>query len=153
MRSGIYNKDIHEENKAPIFLQWLDCIHQLLSQFKSSFEFNNELLLFLAYHSNSYLYGTFLFNSDKVICKIIKERYDRNAKMKTVSIWSDVLENIELYRNSFYSKESTSRLLFPNFSLYKLRFWEEYFLKYNLSYQNCQKKRLNNKSVLASKSK
>jgi hypothetical protein len=73
--------------------------------------------------------------------------------MKTVSIWSDVLENIELYRNSFYSKESTSRLLFPNFSLYKLRFWEEYFLKYNLSYQNCQKKRLNNKSVLASKSK
>lgn len=66
MRNGIYNKDIHEENRAPIFLQWLDCIHQLLTQFKSAFEFNNEFLLFLAYHTNSYLYGTFLFNSDKV---------------------------------------------------------------------------------------
>lgn len=74
--------------------------------------------------------------------------------MKTVSVWSDVLENIDLYRNSFYSKESTSKLLFPNFSLYKLRFWEEYFLKFNLSYLNCQKKKiLNDKSFTSSKSK
>ena len=84
---------------------------------------------------------------------MIKERNDRNAKMKTVSIWSDVLENLELYRNSFYCKEQNSRVLFPNFSLYKLRFWEEYFLKYNLSYLNCQKKRLTNKSVSVQNSK
>ena len=66
LRNGIYNKDIHEEQRAPIFLQWLDCIHQLQNQFQNAFEFNNDLLSFLAYHSISCLYGTFLFNSEKV---------------------------------------------------------------------------------------
>lgn len=56
--------------------------------------------------------------------------------MKTVSIWTDVLENIELYKNIFYSKDDSNKILFPNFALYKLRFWEEYFLKFNSSYLN-----------------
>jgi hypothetical protein len=72
---------------------------------------------------------------------LIKERIEKNAKMKTVSIWSDVYDNIDLYRNSFYSGENSLRTLYPNFSLYKLRLWEEYFLKYNPSYVNSQKKK------------
>ena len=66
LRNGIYAKETNEEQKAPIFFQWLDCIHQLQTQFKYAFEFNNELLQFLAEHSNSCLYGTFLYNSEKV---------------------------------------------------------------------------------------
>lgn len=69
----------------------------------------------------------------------MKEREERKAKEKTVSIWSDVLENIHLYKNTFYSKDS-NQYLYPNFSQYKIRFWEEYFLRWNMSYITSLKK-------------
>lgn len=65
MRNGCV-KDANEDQRAPIFLQWLDCVHQLQNQFRYAFEFNNEFLQFLAYHSNSWLYGTFLYNTERV---------------------------------------------------------------------------------------
>jgi len=41
-------------------------MYQLITQFPYDFEINNCLLLFLAEHLNSGLFGTFLYNSDKV---------------------------------------------------------------------------------------
>ncbi len=53
---------------------------------------------------------------------------------KTVSIWTDVLENIEQFENPYYilNKEHLSF----DFSSYKMRFWEEYFLMNNYSYSS-----------------
>lgn len=31
--------------RSPVFLQWLDCIHQLLNQFPTAFEFNEHFLV------------------------------------------------------------------------------------------------------------
>lgn len=64
--------------------------------------------------------------------------------MKTVSIWTDVMDNIGLYKNTLYSREDSNKALYPNFSLYKIRFWEEYFLKYNLGYKKTVKKSQSN---------
>jgi hypothetical protein len=142
LRNGFYTKEQHQDERSPIFLQWLDCIHQFLYQFPTCFEFNNNLLLFIAHHLITAKYGTFLFNSDS-------ERKHLRAKNITVSIWTDILSNIKnkndfnnLFNNSenkninflnpFYNHNSNNinKTLLPNFGLNKIRLWEEYFFKY-----------------------
>lgn len=124
LRIGISQKDSHnEDQRSPIFLQWLDTIHQLLHQFPDAFEFNMEFLLYLAFHYNSCLYGTFMYNCES-------ERFEKKAKQKTTSIWTDMLKNLNRYINNRYNPVE---IIFPNSSPYKMRFWEEFFFRYNTS--------------------
>jgi hypothetical protein len=69
--------------RSPVFIQWLDCVHQLLQQFPVSFEFTQDLLLILAEHLHSGLYADFLFNSE---C----ERRQAGVAKNTISIWAQV---------------------------------------------------------------
>ncbi len=124
IRIGISQKDSHnEDQRSPIFLQWLDIIHQLLYQFPEAFEFNMEFLLFLAFHYNSCLYGTFMYNCES-------ERFEKKAKQKTTSIWTDILKSINRFSNNRYNPVE---IIIPSSSPYKMRFWEEFFFKYNTS--------------------
>lgn len=70
---------------TPVFIQFLDAVHQIHLQFPVSFEFNDFYLRFLAYHSISCRYRTFLFDCelerfDSGIATIEDKRGSLNSK-------------------------------------------------------------------------
>ena len=122
-RSGISEKKTEGENeRSPIFLQFLDCIFQLMVQFPSEFEFNYDYLLFIAKNYNVNLFGTFMYNNEK-------ERRDKNAKNKTASIWTYLLNNQEKYKNPLYDGKKCQKILTPNFAYYSYKLWTAYFMR------------------------
>ena len=136
LRNGYYSKDEQNENKSsPILLQFVDATHQLLVQYPMYFEFNMKFLLFIANNINSGLYGTFLYD-----CEKDREKY--NAKNKTISCWTEILNNINFYKNQFYEEKSRRIYFFtPSFAMSRIRLWEEYFLPFtqinlNISYDS-----------------
>ena len=135
-RNGYYSKEENNENQnSPILLQYLDATHQLLVQYPMYFEFNMKFLLFIANSINSGLYGTFLYNNEK-------EREQKNAKNNTMSCWTEILNNINQYKNQFYEEKTRKEYFFtPIFPFSRIRLWEEFFLPFtqinlNISYDN-----------------
>ena len=117
-----------EKKHSPIFIQFLDCVHQLINQYPISFEFGLGLLQDLAFHLYSCCFGTFLCNTQREIINL-------KLQKKSVSIWSYILARKNKYFNALYKNDS-QRILFPYVSKKYLRVWEEYFGFYNVA-QNC----------------
>ena len=120
---------------SPIFLQFLDCVHQLWKEYKSIFEFNLEFLGFIALNLKRGKFGNFLCNSEK-------ERKEKKIYEKTVSIWSEVLNNKNLFINEHYNEEESENFKIRDFPYYKIKLWDEYYLKYYKS--NKKKESYNN---------
>lgn len=61
----------HGEDKAtdgersPVFVQFIDCVWQVLHQHECHFEFNSSLLVTILDELYSCRFGTFLYNSEK----------------------------------------------------------------------------------------
>ena len=53
-----------QEEFSPIFIQFMDCVYQILIQNTAQFQFNVQFLLDIVFHSTSGKYGNFLFNSN-----------------------------------------------------------------------------------------
>ena len=122
-RSGITPKKNEGENeRSPIFLQFLDCIYQLLIQFPTEFEFNPDYLLFIAKYYNINVFGTFMFNNEE-------ERVKNNAKETTPSIWTYLLNNKGKYTNPLYSANNSKRIITPNYAYYSYKLWTSYFMR------------------------
>jgi len=79
-------------------LQWLDCVHQLMTQFPIFFEFSQGYLIKLVQHTYSNLYGTFLCNTQK--------QRSSGVLGKTFSVWEFL--NAPSFRNHLYAPSTTS---------------------------------------------
>ncbi|CAG8506618.1 9718_t:CDS:2, partial [Scutellospora calospora] len=111
--NNLFNSDprLHSKNKrhfkelqnlqpapAPVFLLFLTCLHHILEQFPSAFEYNDLFLLCLARAAaGNSPFGDFLCNSE---C----EREAVLLRERTRSIWSWVKERRQWFRNPLYQR-------------------------------------------------
>ncbi|KAL5275656.1 MTMR4 family protein [Megaselia abdita] len=104
--------------RCPVFLQWLDLVHQIHRQFPCSFEFSMGYLIKLAQHSHSCLFGTFL-------CNTLKERLNNTVFDRTFSVWPFL--SGPMYRNPLYSKHK-DKVLWPAHNVRDLYLWTDVYL-------------------------
>lgn len=112
----------YPNERSPVFLQFLDCVYQILTQFPSAFEFNRSYLLCIADHLNTGWFGTFLCNCDK-------ERHDMSLYARTTSLWAHLSAIRESLVNHSYVE--TADPIYPTHNVRRLRLWDEYFLRYD----------------------
>ena len=111
-----YSKDF-----SPVFIQFLDCVYQLMQQFPTAFEFRMELLLFIVSEVFSGKYGTFVFNCEKEI-----EFYKGRERM--MSMWSEVLSQRVNWYNPCYIVKKTP--LKPEHEVFDMKIWRELFFRF-----------------------
>ncbi|KAK0418369.1 hypothetical protein QR680_013526 [Steinernema hermaphroditum] len=117
-RNAIFNHPSTENEKSPIFLQWLDCVFQLWTANPTAFQFNANYLVKIAQHCYSGLFGTFLFNS-------LKEHNDflKAINCKALpSLWSFLNHYSDRFQNVYYDSNQSSRLKVP--PMRNLKVWE-----------------------------
>ncbi|GMF18795.1 unnamed protein product [Phytophthora lilii] len=89
---------------SPVFLQWIDCVWQVLIQSPSAFEFNERYLILILDHLYSCRFGTFLYDSER-------ERVEQEALHPTQSLWS-FLSTLDraVVCNPFYQPQNAPRM-------------------------------------------
>nr|XP_018911014.1 PREDICTED: myotubularin-related protein 3 isoform X2 [Bemisia tabaci] len=115
-----------QNDRCPVFLQWLDCLHNLLLQFPCAFEFSKSYLVKLAQHSYSNLFGTFLCNSNM-------ERTNLGIQQRTFSVWK-FLQSPQ-FRNILYWPNQ-DQVLYPSYHLRDLQLWRDLYLGTDINENN-----------------
>ena len=68
-----HGSDKHsDQDRSPIFVQFIDCVWQILKQRGKAFEFNEKLLLAIVQNMYTCQFGTFLYNNDSEREKNVK---------------------------------------------------------------------------------
>ncbi|XP_069746882.1 phosphatidylinositol-3,5-bisphosphate 3-phosphatase MTMR2 isoform X2 [Narcine bancroftii] len=122
-RVGHGDKNHTDADRSPVFLQFIDCVWQMIRQFPTAFEFNEFFLITILDHLYSCLFGTFLLNSEQ---QRVKEELQKN----TVSLWAYINSQLEEFINPLYVNYS-NHVLYPVASLRHLELWIGYYIRWN----------------------
>lgn len=117
------DKNYAHGERAPIFLQFIDCVFQIIRQFPLAFEFTENVLLCVLEHLYSCHYGTFLFDCER-------ERREADLVNKTESLWTFILdpENDDKFKNIFYEPFDSILPLAP--TLADVVLWRAYYRRW-----------------------
>lgn len=116
---------------TPVFLQFLDCVHQIHHQFPMEFEFSQYYLKFLAYHYISNRFRTFLLDSDYERIELgimYEEKGERKSQHIFKTVW-DYIDRLHkrtpIFYNYVYSPDD-GEVLRPYSSVSNLKIWDYY---------------------------
>ena len=93
-----------EGQKSPIFIQFLDCVFQLVNQYPECFEFNTKYLLCMSEHIYSCRFGNFLCDSER------EREMVAGIRQRTHCIW-DYLESRDDTRNSNFCEQTAGGVM------------------------------------------
>ena len=109
--------DLNE--RCPVFIQFLDCVHQLMQQFPTAFQFNDAYLVKMVQHVYSNLFGTFLWNT-------VQERVQHRIAERSHSLWTFLLDKSSDLSNYLY--QDSEQPLWPSYQVRDLHFWSRVYL-------------------------
>lgn len=120
-RLGHGSDNSGDEQRSPIFVQFLDCVWQILQQQPCAFEFTETLLLEIVDQLYGCRFGTFLFNCER-------ERVEAELQFKTHSLWDHIGSKLSTYRNPLYMVDHSELLPFVP-SIRALNVWSAFFMR------------------------
>jgi len=132
-RIGHGDRNYDNQQRSPIFLQFVDVLFQLHNQFPTAFEWNENFLITMMDSLYSCQFGTWLCNN---------ERERANMKSKTISFWTYVQTDKEKYKNPFFVQ--SSGVIRPFTSIIDIVLWKGYYCRWqrNLSHIITKEKRM-----------
>ncbi|CAI5454581.1 unnamed protein product [Caenorhabditis angaria] len=127
------------ETRSPYIICFLDCVHQIMKQYPNSFEFSDYFLRFIAFHTTSGYFRTFLEDCEERRLQADLNDFHIPDDLTLINIWDYIMakskENHQ-FRNGRYSATS-NEILVPSISLTRISMWSffsEVFLKYGSEY-------------------
>ena len=120
---GTFSPKFKDTQRAPIFLQFVDCCWQLAQQFPTSFEWNERMLMMVVDACYSCVFGTFLCNTDQ------ERRVLYKVTEGTVSLWSYLLHHRKLYSNPLFDRASALRLQ-PKLAPAHMQVWRSLYCRF-----------------------
>ena len=124
-RMASTTKKLNDSERAPIFLQWVDSVWQLMTLFPKAFEFNQAYLKEILHHCHSGRFGTFLFDT-------FRQRQIYQLAAKTDSLWTALVqthtEDHSAFTNPRYELTYEPLLAFDPNKPESITFWADLFL-------------------------